>query len=101
MSVTDSAGRLTTRLTVRLTPRSSRDEVISYTDEVLHVRVTAPPVEGAANEALVALLAKRLGVPRTMVTITHGEASRLKVVQIDGMDRTAVVARLLASASPH
>jgi uncharacterized protein len=86
---------LTTRLTVRLTPRSGRDEVSDYRDDVLLVRVTAPPVEGAANEALVALLAKALGLPRANVVIAHGHGSRTKVVDVLGLDRDEVLARLL------
>ncbi|MHB0876864.1 MAG: DUF167 domain-containing protein [Anaerolineae bacterium] len=84
-----------TRLTVRLTPRSSRDEVTDYREDVLCVRVTAPPVEGAANEALVNLLAKVLGLPRANVVIAHGHGSRTKIVDVLGLDHDEALARLL------
>lgn len=83
-----------TRITVRLTPRASREEVVGFRDEVLVVRVSAPPVEGAANEALVRLLAKRLRVAKGAVRITTGDTSRTKVVEIDGLDEAAVRGRL-------
>ncbi len=69
---------------VRVTPRASRNE-LSFADGVLHVRLTAPPVEGAANAALIALLAKRLGLPRRAIHILRGTAARHKTVAVDGL----------------
>ena len=63
-------------------------------DGVLRVRVSAPPVDGAANEALLRLLAKRFGVPRSALRIVSGETSRMKVVEIDGLDEATAWARL-------
>jgi len=74
------------RLTVRLTPRASRDEIVGFREGVLLVRVTVPPVDGAANEALVRLLAKALHVPPRDLRITLGATSRTKVVVVDGID---------------
>ena len=54
------------------------------------VRVTAPPVDGRANEALVALIAKRAGVPRSAVSIVRGHTSRDKVVRVEGLDLAAL-----------
>lgn len=73
------------RLTVRLTPRAARDAVVGVRDGVLLVRVSAPPVDGAANEALVRLLAKRLDVPRSGVSILSGHSARTKVVEVAGL----------------
>jgi uncharacterized protein (TIGR00251 family) len=80
-------GRL--RLRVRLTPRGRRDLIDGFAanaggQQVLKVRVAAPPVEGAANRALVRLLARTLGVARSAVTIVSGETSRAKMVEIAG-----------------
>lgn len=82
------------RIDVRLTPRASREEIAGEREGVLQVRVTAPPVDGAANEALVRLLAKRLRVAKGAVTIVSGETSRTKVVQVDGLTEDEVRARL-------
>jgi uncharacterized protein len=76
-----------------LTPRSSVNRVDGVLDGVLRLRVTAPAVEGAANAALLALLADELGVARRDVRIVAGAASRQKLVVIDGVDQDAVVAR--------
>ncbi len=83
-----------TRITVRITPRASRDEVTGERDGVVLVRVTAPPVDGAANEALVRLLAKALGVPRGDVAIASGATSRTKIVGVAGLDLHEVRRRL-------
>ena len=58
--------------------------------EALKVRLAAPPVEGAANDALTALLAVELGVPGRAVRIVSGASSRNKLVQVDGIDPGAV-----------
>jgi hypothetical protein len=73
-------------IAVRVTPRSSRD-AIEGVDEAgeLRVRVTAPPADGAANAAVVKLLAKTLGVPKGAVTLASGATSRHKRLRIDGV----------------
>ncbi|MDO8485435.1 MAG: DUF167 domain-containing protein [Candidatus Limnocylindrales bacterium] len=81
------------RFAVRLTPRSSSNRVDGVLDGVLKIRVTAPAVEGAANAALVHLLAAELGVARGDVRIVAGGTSRQKLVVVDGVDPEAIVAR--------
>jgi hypothetical protein len=78
------------KIEVRLTPRASRDEVVGMRSGVLRVRVTAPPVDGKANEALRRLIAKRLGLAKGRVTIERGERGRLKLLRIEGADAEAV-----------
>jgi uncharacterized protein len=75
---------------VRLQPRASRDEIAGERAGRLLVRVTAPPVEGRANKALCELLAKRLRIARSAVTVIRGERSRDKLVRIDGADPQVV-----------
>ncbi len=82
------------RLSVRLTPRASRDELIGFENEVLRARVKAPPVEGRANEALLRLLARTLGMPRSDLTIVGGRASRDKTVAVEGLDAVEVRLRI-------
>ena len=79
------------RLSVRVTPRASQNALIGWDDQgVLRVRLTAPPVEGEANLALVQWLARMLGVPRSAVRIARGESGRLKHIEITGVDRATI-----------
>ncbi len=78
------------RLSVRAQPRASRDEVgCVEADGVLKVRVCAPPVEGAANERLIALVAKRLRISKSNVVVVAGGTSRNKVVEVRGAGEDA------------
>lgn len=85
-----------TRLTVRIVPRASRDVVVGMRSGALLVRVTAPPVDGAANEALIRVLSRRLGVARTAVSIATGRTSRVKVVVVRGLAEAETLRRLSA-----
>ncbi|MGZ3676165.1 MAG: DUF167 domain-containing protein [Ktedonobacterales bacterium] len=76
-------GELT--LAVRVTPRASRETLTLEDDGILRARLTAPPVEGAANEALISLLATRLHLPKRAITIVRGAASRDKQIAITGI----------------
>jgi hypothetical protein len=71
---------------VRVIPRAKRTEFGGERDGAFLVRVAAPPVEGAANEALITFLARTLGLPRRQVAIVGGERSRTKRVAIAGAD---------------
>jgi uncharacterized protein len=86
----------TVRFDVRVQPRASKDQFAGVVDGVLRVRLRAPPVEGAANEALVAFLADELGVSRRHVRIVSGFGSRNKVIEVDALARPALD-RILAS----
>lgn len=81
-------------LKVRLTPRGGKEALGAITDGVLHARVAAPPVEGAANSALLRLLAKRLNHPVSKLTIVAGEHSRIKTVSFEGMSQDSLFQRL-------
>lgn len=80
------------RFGIRVQPRSSRPGVDGLHGDALRVRVGAAPVDGAANEAVIAVLAEALGVARRSVRIVSGTASRTKVVEVDGVSRAAVEA---------
>jgi uncharacterized protein len=79
---------------VRLRPRGSRDELAGLRDGVLQAKVTAPPVDGKANTALCRLIAKRVGVAPSRVSVVRGEKSSDKVVRVEGVDSTALRAAL-------
>jgi uncharacterized protein (TIGR00251 family) len=70
---------------VRVAPRGSRNRVVGIQDGALKVALTAPPVDGAANEALRKLLAKALGVAKSDVEILHGDRARIKVLRVHGV----------------
>ena len=83
-------------LVVRLTPRGGRDGADGWAADAdgrpyLKVRVASAPVEGEANAALIAFLAKRLGVSRSAVRLAAGATARLKRLEIDGVDEAHVV----------
>lgn len=77
--------------TVRVVPRASRTEVVGEANGVLRIRLAAPPVDGAANEELVRVLARALRVSRSAVAITAGQTSRLKRVAVSGIAPDALL----------
>jgi uncharacterized protein len=82
------------RLRVRVQPRASRTELVGRHGDALKIRVAAPPVDGAANEALVRFLAERLGVPRSSVAVTAGGSGRVKAVAVSGVGVEGAMKRL-------
>lgn len=83
-----------TEIKVKLSPRSSKNDVLSLEGEPYRVKVTAPPVEGLANKALIALLSEKLGIAKRDIEIMSGKSSRLKTLRIHGLTK-ADVARAL------
>lgn len=83
------------RLAVHVQPRASRTEVVGRHGEALKIRLAAPPVDGAANEALVRFVAERLGVARSAVRIAAGETSRAKTVAVAGIAADEAERRML------
>ena len=81
-------GRLIFR--VQVVPRSSRSEVAGEHNGSLRVRISSPPVEGAANKELTQVLAKAFNVSRSAVSIVAGQNSRLKQVSIEGVSSSAL-----------
>ena len=82
------------KISVRVRPNARRDELVGIREGVLVMRVAAPALDGRANRALCRLLAKRVGVAPSSVTIVHGERSRNKLVQVEGVDQAALDAAL-------
>ena len=88
-------------LAVRVTPRSSREVLRPGPQDCFAARINAPPVDGAANAAVVALIAKAFGVPKRDVTIISGETARMKRVAIDGEPQAlARIAERLYEVAP-
>ena len=83
------------RFEVHAKPRAKKSRVLGAKGDALEVSLAAPPVDGAANDELVRLLAEILDVPRRQVTIARGTSSRTKLVEVSGLDEATVRARLL------
>jgi uncharacterized protein YggU (UPF0235/DUF167 family) len=90
-----------TLLTIRLTPRAARERLAAADGGGFVAHVTAPPVEGAANDALCRLVAKAAGVAPSRVSVVRGQRGRQKVVRVDGVDEAALRARLGAGFPPR
>lgn len=97
LHITQTAEGVT--LMVRVIPRASRNEVAGIVEGALKVRLTAPPVEGAANAALIAFLAGQLGLRRGQVILLAGQSARQKLVRIVGLSAQEVERRLLGSGT--
>ena len=85
---------------VQVQPRASRDAIEGEHGDALKIRLTAPPVDDRANQALVQLLAERLNVPRAAVRIVAGEKSRRKRVIVAGVKREQALALAAAAKRP-
>ena len=86
------------RLAVLAKPRAKTSRVVRAEGISIDVALAAPPADGAANDALLRLLADVLGVPRSAVAIVRGAASRRKVVEVQGVPEADVVTRLAAAS---
>jgi uncharacterized protein (TIGR00251 family) len=91
MSLTVRTRDNSVRFAVRVQPRASRSEIAGVHGDALKIRLSAPPVDGAANDALVELMAGSLGVAKRAVRIVSGEQSRSKVVEVEGVTAAAVL----------
>lgn len=93
--MTDVTAALTgMRLQVRVQPRAARNRIVGWHGDALKIQVYAPPAKGAANAAVIELLAETLAVPRRAIRIVNGATSRSKIVEIHGTDPTACAQRL-------
>jgi uncharacterized protein (TIGR00251 family) len=72
----------------KVVPKSARDEIWGSVNGILRVRVSAPPIEGKANERLIELISRTIGVPRSNVTIIKGRTSRIKTISIEGVSQS-------------
>jgi uncharacterized protein (TIGR00251 family) len=78
------------RISLKVVPGSSRNEVVGWLGDLLKVKVKAPPEKGRANEAVVTLLADRLGTDSSSIAVVSGHGSSAKIVAVDGMDDEAI-----------
>ena len=94
IAVRDHAGGAS--VAVKVHPRAKRDQISGTVGDALKVDLTAPPVEGKANEAVTRFFAELLKVPRSSVTIASGKTNRIKVIHVAGMTAEQLRQRLAA-----
>jgi len=88
----ESNGAVT--IAVKVVPRASKNQIAGIVGDAVKIRLNAPPVEGKANDALIAFLADALGVHRAQIEIVTGHTSRHKVVRVRGVGAQEVERRL-------
>jgi uncharacterized protein (TIGR00251 family) len=87
-------------LSVHVLPRSSKEEVAGFSEGAARIRLTAPPVENRANEALVLFLSRTLGIPRRQVELVAGVRGKRKIVRVHGFTQEELFRRLGLEQSP-
>jgi len=83
------------KLAIHVQPRASRNAIVGWHGDALKVALTAPPVDGAANTALIAFLAEALGLKRGQIRLLHGDSSRQKLLEFDA-DEAQLLSKLPA-----
>lgn len=79
---------------IHVQPRASKNEIIGIHGDSLKIRLTSPPVEGAANSLLVEFMAKKLGIPKSRIEIAAGEKSRHKTLKVEGLTKAEAATSL-------
>lgn len=77
------------RFTAAIQPRASHNRIVGIHNQSLKIKLTSPPVDGAANQACIKFLAKAFGISPSQVSIVRGETSRTKTIQFEAMDQQA------------
>lgn len=83
-------------LTVKLQPRSSKNEICGQLGDALKIKVTAPPVDSAANQTLVEFLSKTLSLPKSAVILIKGQTSRNKILQLNGITAEEFLSKIIS-----
>jgi uncharacterized protein (TIGR00251 family) len=73
---------------VKVLPKSGRDEIRGFVNGALKIRVSAPPIEGRANDRLIELISSTIGVSRADITVIKGRTSRIKTLRIEGVSQS-------------
>jgi len=92
VEIKDNPGGVT--FAVRVLPRSSRNEVVGESEGVLRIKLTSPPVDGAANKTLVQFLSDKLDVSKSRITIVTGQTGRSKVIAVSGVSKAEMLEKL-------
>ena len=85
-----------TTISIRVYPNAARNEIAGFADDILRVKIAAPPLKGRANKELLSFLCRLLAVSKDRVSIVKGHTARNKIVAIDGMSKESALGILLA-----
>ena len=92
--MSEKKGSAYSRLSIKVIPNAKRDELTGYKDGILLIKVTAVPEKGKANQAVISLLAEKLGVRKTSIEITRGQTSRNKTIIIYGISNEELLSQI-------
>lgn len=92
LNIQETEGEITVEIKVQ--PRASRNQIVGEQEGILKIKLTAPPVEGEANQALVDYLAGVLSIPRRNVVLLKGESSRHKIIAIKGITKNEFLKKI-------
>ncbi len=88
-----------TRLQVQVRPNAPKNEITSYIDGWLHIKIAAPPLKGKANKELVAFLSRKLGIAKSNVNVIKGQTARKKLITVDSLSHEDTLKALLPPQS--
>jgi len=94
------SSNLKTAIEIKVQPGARRNEVVGLKNDVLNLKIAAPPVKGRANDELINFLSKQLGISRGSITLEKGFTSRNKTVSIVGLGQDEILRRLLSGKKP-
>ena len=84
------------KIAVQITPSASKNEVIGMQNDVLRIKISAPPVKGKANKELIDYLSHLLGISKDRLDIIKGHTSKNKLISIDGLNKISVLENILS-----
>ncbi|MFA5628841.1 MAG: DUF167 domain-containing protein [Dehalococcoidales bacterium] len=93
-------GETNAKIAVQITPAASKNEIVGMQDDVLRIKINAPPTKGKANKELINYLSRLLGISKSSLEIVKGHTSKNKLIAIDGLSKIAVLEKLLSGPNP-
>jgi hypothetical protein len=100
MSLNIVGTETTAKMAVQISPGASKNEITGIVNDILHIKIAAPPVKGKANKEMTDYLSHLLGTSKDKVVILKGHTSKNKLISIDGLSKVSVLEKLLSSIAP-
>ena len=88
------------KIAVQISPGASKNEIMGMVNDVLRIKIAAPPVKGKANKELIDYLSHLLGISKDKLDILKGHTSKNKIISIDGLSKVSVLEKLLSKTTP-